>query len=91
MAARAWVVGLIGLFVAWFMVEVLTGTIGMFWGVYEYMNGTGLVSQAWDQKAREILSTFLVVWDYMPILVFAAFAIYIVLESMRRRPEDYMV
>ena len=89
MAARAWVVGLIGLFVVWMVFEVLTGMIGTVWGVYEVVNGTGLVDPDWDRRAQSIKQSFLGVWDYMPFIVFFAFIVYIVLESMRRRPEEY--
>ena len=91
MAARAWVVGLIGLFVVWIAMEVLTGVIGTMWGVYKVINATGLVDPDWDQRASGIKQAFLGVWNYMPLIILFSFALYIVLESMRRRPEDYYV
>ncbi len=91
MAARAWVVGLIGLFAVWIAMEVLTGMIGTMWGVYKVINGTGLVDPDWDRRAQAIKSTFLGVWSYIPFIIFLAFIVYIVIESLRRRPEEYYV
>ena len=39
--------------------------------------------------AKTYVYSVLGVWDYMPFIVFLAFIVYIVLESMRRRPEEY--
>ncbi len=91
LAARAWVVGLLGLFVAWVAITITTGLIGTMWGVYNVINQTGLIDPSWDQKARSIKQVFLDVWGYMPFVIFFSFIIYIIIESMRRRPEDYYV
>ena len=91
MAARAWVVGLIGLFVVWIAMQFLSGMIGTIWGVYELINSTGLVDPDWDKRAVSIKQAFLGVWSYMPFIIMLSFIIYIVIESMRRRPEDYYV
>ena len=89
MSVRAWIVGLLGLFGAWIAITTLTGLIGTMWGVYDVLNSTGLIDPDWAQRALDIKSSFLGVWNYMPFIVFLSFIIYIVLESMRRRPEDY--
>ncbi len=91
MAARAWVAGIIGLFVAWIAMQFITGAIGTMWGVYQVLNQTGLVDPNWDRQASYIKSVFLGVWGYVPFIVFLSFIIYIVIESMRKRPEDYYV
>ena len=89
MAARAWVAGLIGLFVAWIVLQFLSGMIGTIWGVYSMLNETGIVDPEWDRQVAGIKQAFLGVWDYMPFIVFASFIVYIIIESMRRRPEEY--
>ena len=91
MAARAWIAGLIGLFIVWVVMEVLSGMIGTMWGVYELINGTGLVDPEWDRQAVSIKQAFLTVWGYMPLIIMLSFVVYIIIESMRRRPEDYYV
>jgi hypothetical protein len=90
-AARAWAVGVIGLFAVWIAMEILTGMIGTMWGVYNTLNSTGLIDRDWNQKAEAIKQAFLGVWNYMPMIVFASFIVYIIIESLRRRPEDYYV
>ena len=90
MAARAWVVGIIGLFGAWIAMTFLTGMIGTMWGVYDRLNQTGLIDRQWDQSAQNIKSVFLGLWNgYVALIVFASFIVYIVLSSMRRRPEEF--
>lgn len=91
LAARAWIVGLLGLFVAWIAITIVTGMIGTMWGIYEFLNQSGLIDPGWDRQAHNIKDVFLGVWSYMPFIVFFSFIIYIIIESMRRRPEDYYV
>lgn len=91
MAARAWAVGILGLFLAWVVIEAVTGVIGTMFGLFQSFNSTGLVDPVWGRRITEIKNDFLGVWNYIPLIVLFSFIVYIVLESMRRRPEDYYI
>jgi len=91
LAARAWVVGIVGLFAVWIVFTFLSGTIGTLWGVYNVLNKTGLIDPGWDKQAQNIKQLFLGTWAWLPFLVFAMFIVYIILESLRRRPEEYYI
>ena len=91
MAARAWVVGIIGLFASWLAFQFIGGMIGTMWGIYDVLNSTGLIDKQWDNRIVGIKQTFLATWSYLPLIVFASFVVYIILESLRRRPEDYYI
>jgi NADH:ubiquinone oxidoreductase subunit 6 (subunit J) len=90
LAARSWVVGIIGLFASWIALTFLSGMIGTMWGIYDELNQTGLIDKDWDQSAQSIKEIFLGLWNgYVAVIVFLSFIIYIVISSMRRRPEEF--
>ena len=92
--ARAWVVAITGLFGIWLVYTILGQFIGFTWGLYRYLNASfaeaGVpIPQDWDQDMGKLYNTFLLFWNYAPPILFISVMIYVILESMRRRPEEY--
>ena len=94
MAARAWVVfivGIIGVYVAYTM---LGGLVGFIFGLYDTITSeaekSGIqIPEGINQTVVKLKSITESVWSYAPLLTFIAMGVYLMLESMRRRPEDY--
>ena len=95
-AARAWVVGLVGLFSVWLVFQILGAMVGFTWGLYRFINASfadaGMpIPGDWDQEMGKLYNVFLAFWDWAPLVVFVGAMVYIILESMRRRPEEYYI
>lgn len=88
-AIRAWVVGLGGLFGTWILLTVLGSLMGTVSEVGSIINTTGVADPVWMDFNQKMNGYFTSLWTWAGFLIFASFIIYIVLESMRRRPEEY--
>ncbi|BAF34754.1 hypothetical protein ASQ66_gp17 [Aeropyrum pernix spindle-shaped virus 1] len=96
MAARAWVVAVVGFFVMWLMFQVVGWVIGVIWGVWQQLDqataGTMIEPpQDWKNMLNSLYSNMLGIWNYLPVVVLLSAVVYIIIESLRRRPEEYYV
>ncbi len=93
MAARAWVTAVVALFGIWIAMSFLAQLTGFFIGLQDYLydsaseNGL-LIPDSWRQISDKINGYFESVWSWVPVVVFGSIIIYILIESMRRRPEE---
>lgn len=96
MAARAWVVALVGFFAVWVVFQVVGWAISLIWAVWQQLDAqvTGTVIEPtpeWRNTLNTLYNAMLTIWNYMPVVILLSAAVYIILESLRRRPEDYYV
>jgi len=92
-ALRAWIVAAAGIFMVWLSFHVVGFAIGAIWGLWQQLDaataGTPIEPPlSWKTTLNNLFATFEVVWTYFPLVIFAAVAVYVLLESMRRRPEE---
>jgi len=93
-SARAWVVFIVGIIAVYIVYIMMGGALQFIFGVYEYTkavaNQSGVqFDPLMDQtmsRVRDFVAGF---WHYSLFIVFVSMIVYVVLESMRRRPEDY--
>ena len=93
MAARAWITGVVALFAVWIIMSLLGQFTGFIVGVREYVFASLeergiLIPQEWKDAVRRADDLSLGAWAWGPVIVLGAIIVYIIIESMRRRPEE---
>lgn len=93
MAAYDWVMGIVGLWLSWIAITVCSALVGTTIGVMnmivEKVEGAGIIiPQPFIDLMNMFTGLFLSVWNFVGLVVFGAFIIYILISSLRRRPEE---
>ena len=93
MAAYNWIVGIAGLFVAWIVMTVIGAAMGYISGVFDFayglLNSTGIyMPSEYVIVKNTIQQWFLTIWSWVGFITLISFVIYILISSMRKRPED---
>lgn len=88
-ALRAWVMVGVGLFLAYIMLTVVASINGVVFSLFHTLVEMGLIPEEWAHIYDSyIKGTYEGIFAFLPLLIFGTMIIYLVLESMRRRPED---
>ena len=85
---------IVGIIAVYAVYTMLGGMIGFLFGVYDNLknaaNQSGVqVDPQMDQTVSRIKTFTSMFWQYSVLIVFISMVVYVLLESMRRRPEDY--
>jgi len=93
MAAYNWIYGLVGLWLVWVIMSILATLTGFFFGLYDMLKESfakaGIVIPAsWDAVIANIDSNLQSTWNWIGIVIFGSFIVYIIVSSMRKRPEE---
>ena len=89
-AIRAWVTVGIGLFLAYIMLTIVASINGVVFSIFNLLVEMGLIPEEWNNiYTTYIKGMYDNVFAFLPLLIFGTMILYLVLESMRRRPEEY--
>ena len=93
MALYEWITGVVAFIVLFIVFTVMSGFIGFTWELYTFISGklsnAGFPIPAdWNATASNLRTFAVSAWGFYTILVLIAVSLYIILGSMRRRPED---
>jgi len=95
LAAWHWAWGILGLWLAWVVLTFLSLLTGFVWGTNQYIqetieNNTVIsIPDNWKNVISGLNSWFTSIWNIIGLIVFTAFTFYILINSMRRRVEEY--
>lgn len=95
-SAWHWITGVAGLFAIWIAMSLLAQFTGWFIGLQDYiygkLNESGMpVPQQWLNITNQLNTYFEIAWNWIPVVVFISFILFIVVGSLKKRPEDEVV